>query len=98
MKTIGILMGILLATTVSAEELTLKVNGMVCAFCAQGIQKKFTENKAVESVKVDLENKQVLLQTKAGQNLSDDELKKAITDSGYALVAIERKSEKKGKK
>jgi mercuric ion binding protein len=68
----------------------VQVNGMVCAFCAQGIEKKFKALPEVASIKVSLETKKVELDTQEGKDISDEQIKKIITDSGYEIVKIER--------
>lgn len=59
------------------------VKGMVCAFCAQGIEKKFKAQKEVEKVEVSLEKKTVTLTFKPGQSLSRKKIAEIIADSGY---------------
>ena len=74
-----------------ASEIDVKVKGMVCSMCAQGIQKKISSQKSVESVKVNLDDKHVLIQTKKGQDLSDEEITKMINEAGYNVAEIKRK-------
>jgi copper chaperone CopZ len=62
----------------------------VCGFCAQGIEKTLRKNPATEDVVVSLENKLVAIGTRAGQDIGDAELHKALTDAGYDVKAIER--------
>lgn len=78
------------ASTVSAKTVEMDVNGLVCAFCAQGIEKTLKSFDATEEVFVSLENRVVAIALKDGTDLSDAELTKAITDAGYAVVAIRR--------
>ena len=73
-----------------AETITTTVNGMVCAFCATGIEKTFRKQPEVASVKVDLPKKQVVIHTKAGKTLSDAKIKEVVTYSGYTMGAIHR--------
>ena len=73
-----------------AEVAKVKVNGMVCAFCAQGIKKKFMENSAVEKCEVDLEKKEVSVSLKKDKKISDEEIGKVIKESGFAVLGIER--------
>ncbi len=73
-----------------ADEIHVKVNGMVCSFCAQGITKKFKAESRLEKVKVDLNAKSIELTTKADATLSDNEITKVIEDSGFNVVSIER--------
>lgn len=81
---------LLLSATANAATIEMKVNGLVCGFCAQGIEKTLRKNPATADVVVSLENKLVAIATKEGQDISDAELKKALTDSGYDVKAIER--------
>jgi copper chaperone CopZ len=79
-----------LTTIVSAETIHTTVNGMVCAFCATGIEKTFRKQPEVESVKVDLPSKQVTIKTKPGKTLSDAKIKEVVTYSGYTMGKIVR--------
>lgn len=65
------------------NELRVGVKGMVCAFCAQGIERKFKAQKEVEGVKVSLENKYVELKFKDGQRLSNEKIIEILKDAGY---------------
>jgi periplasmic mercuric ion binding protein len=67
----------------ASQELTVGVKGMVCAFCAQGIEKKFKAENAVESVQVSLENKFVKLKFKEGQKISNEKITEILKDAGY---------------
>ena len=79
-----------LAGSAWAETITTTVNGMVCAFCATGIEKTFRKQPEVATVKVDLPKKQVLITTKPGQTLSDARIKEVVTYSGYTMGKINR--------
>jgi copper chaperone CopZ len=74
-----------------AGTIEVKVNGMVCSLCAQGIQKKFKAESAVNKLNVDLDNKIVVIDTKEGQDLEDSVVTKIITEAGYNVASIERK-------
>lgn len=80
----------LFANTVQAETIKTSVNGLVCAFCATGIEKTFKAQAAVDSVKVDLENKLVTIDTKQGQTMDDTTITKLINDAGYMVTNITR--------
>ena len=73
-----------------AETIVATVNGMVCAFCASGIEKSFKSQAAISGVKVDLEHHKVTLQTKPEATLADDAVIKIIVNAGYAVVGIDR--------
>ena len=46
------------------RHITVHVKGMVCAFCSQGITKKFKAQDAVNDVHVDMTKKEVQLALK----------------------------------
>jgi len=70
------------------HDTIVKVNGMVCDFCAQSIKKVFSKNDAVKGVFVDLDNGEIIVDYKDGQTLTDEELTDLITDSGYTVTEI----------
>jgi copper chaperone CopZ len=78
------------STSAYAGTIEMKVNGLVCAFCAQGIETTFRKNPAVADVVVSLENKLVAVQIKHGTDISDQELRATLTDAGYDIKSIER--------
>jgi copper chaperone CopZ len=73
-----------------AETIMTTVNGMVCAFCATGIEKTFRKQPEVATVKVDLPKKRVTITTKPGKTLSDAKVKEVVTYSGYTMGKIVR--------
>ncbi len=75
----------------AANTIEMKVFGMVCGFCAQGIEANLRKHDAVTDVKVSLEQQLVVVKTRAGADIPDAALKKAITDAGYDLKAVTRK-------
>jgi copper chaperone CopZ len=80
----------LLVSAAGAGTIEMKVYGLVCAFCAQGIDKTLRRHVATEDVVVSLENKLVAVSTKPGADITDAELRKALTDAGYDVKAIVR--------
>jgi copper chaperone CopZ len=87
--TIAIIFG--LTAAVSADTIRATVKGMVCGFCATGIEKTFRAQPEIKTVDVDLENKLVTLQTKQGQTIDDSKIRKLLGNAGYSVVGIVRK-------
>ncbi|HEY0660054.1 MAG TPA: heavy-metal-associated domain-containing protein [Lysobacter sp.] len=83
---------LLLGATSSAMARTIEmdVNGLVCGFCAQGIEKTLKGLPATEAVFVSLEHRLVAVKLKDGADIDDAALRKALKDSGYTVVAIHR--------
>jgi mercuric ion binding protein len=65
------------------------VNGMVCSFCAQGIEKKMKTLNETKGVYVELKNHLVVVEAKEGSNISQEVIKKIIKDAGYEVKSIE---------
>jgi copper chaperone CopZ len=80
------------SNTALAATIEMQVNGLVCGFCAQGIEKTLRKNPATADVLVSLEDRLVAIATKDGSDISNDELTKALTDAGYTVKAITRTS------
>lgn len=72
--------------TVLPQELKVGVKGMVCAFCAQGIEKNFLKQPEVSKVEVSLENKYVKLKFKEGKTLAKEKIVSILKESGYESV------------
>ncbi len=75
----------------AVEELKVGVKGMVCAFCAQGIEKKFMSQSEVTKVEVSLANKYVKLSFKDGKRLSNEKIIEILKDAGYEASFEEKK-------
>jgi copper chaperone CopZ len=82
--------GVFAAETAAGAPVQVKVKGMVCAFCAQGLDKKFRAQPAVEDVKVSLGDKLIKLTLKEGQTLDDAAIRKIVQDAGYNIESIKR--------
>lgn len=90
MKKSLLLSSLLLAGAAQAATIEMNVHGLVCGYCAQGVEKSLRKYPATRDVVVSLENKLVVVSTTAGQDISDEELAKAIKDAGYDLKSIKR--------
>ena len=90
MKRILLLSILLTSAIASADTIEMKVYGLVCGFCAQGIEKTLRKNPATEDVVVSLEHQLVAIATRQGQDIPDADLTKALTDSGYDVKGILR--------
>lgn len=92
----------------AAEGSTVKfsVNGMVCAFCAQGIEKRLEKMPQTGAMYINLAQKIVAVEPKAGQAIDVEKVRAEITEAGYDVTKVEAvaqtvaaiRSELKGKK
>lgn len=91
-----------LATT----SMKATVNGMVCAFCAQGIEKRLSKMPETKAVLVDLKQRFVVVEPNDGMKLDEKLIIAEIKDAGYDVVSVETlsksvaeiRAETKGKK
>ena len=86
---IALVMGIVAFPSIAANSIKVTVNGMVCAFCAQGIEKRISKMGATKDVFVDLKKKTVTVEANDGQALDAKAISAEIVDAGYDVVKIE---------
>ena len=77
------------SSAIAAESVKATVNGMVCAFCAQGIEKTLLKMPQTKAVFVDLKKKIVAVEAKDGQTLDGKKITAEIKDAGYDVVKLE---------
>lgn len=85
-----IVLSLLASASTEAATIEMNVNGLVCAFCAQGIEKQLRKFPATADVVVSLEQKLVAVALKDGQDIPDAQLRQALTNAGYTVKAIQR--------
>lgn len=79
----------LLSPALAATSVKANVNGMVCAFCAQGIEKRLMKLSSAKEVFVDLKKRVVAIEAKDGQTLDAKQVAAEIVDAGYDVTKIE---------
>jgi len=67
----------------------VSVQGMVCDFCARGIEKTFSKDKSVSKIDVDLASGKVLLAYPAGVKIDLVDIKKKILNNGLNVTDIQ---------
>lgn len=77
------------ASAWAVPSIKANVNGMVCAFCAKGIEKKLKALPQAQAVFVDLKQHIVVLELKDGQRVPLDDFKQIIEDAGYEATSAE---------
>jgi copper chaperone CopZ len=73
----------------AAASLKATINGMVCAFCAQGIEKRLQKLPETAAVHVDLKRKLVVVEAKPGNALDEKKIAAEIREAGYEVVGFE---------
>ena len=70
----------------NSKVAVVNVNGMVCDFCARGIEKTFVKDKAVKRIDVDLERGKVLIAYTKDKEIDFDEIKNKILINGQNAI------------
>ena len=90
MKALAFAAALLAAGVAQAKTIKMEVHGLVCAFCAQGIEKKLKSMAPTQAVFVSLEHKVVAVSLKDGQDIADATLVSQLKDAGYDVRSIAR--------
>jgi len=85
-----ILLPLFLASSALAEKIVLKVDGMTCNSCAESVTESFKAKPQIKDVSVSVKEKQVVLDLKDGESLSDEEILKSISKLGYQVTEVVR--------
>jgi copper chaperone CopZ len=72
-----------------AKIIVVSVNGMVCDFCARGIEKIFKRDADLIKINVDLNIGKVLIAYKQTKEIDEKEIRMAIQNSGQEVVKID---------
>jgi copper chaperone CopZ len=88
-KIVFVFIALIFSFNIHAASIKAEVNGMVCAFCAKGIEKKLKSLPQSQAVFVDLKKHIVVLELKPNQQVPLDEFKAIIKDAGYDVSAAE---------
>lgn len=67
----------------------ISVEGMCCEHCAKRVENAISAISGV--VSADVKFKKNIAIVRSREEISDDEIKKVITDAGYTVTAIENK-------
>lgn len=93
-STLAILISVFTTPAMAADTcndtINVKVNGLVCDFCARALEKVFSKREEVSGINVDLNNGLVAINMKPGKTIDDETLTKLITDSGYNVTQIDK--------
>jgi hypothetical protein len=72
-----------------SQVAVVNVIGMVCDFCARGLEKTFNKDEFVRKIDVDLANGQVLIAYSADKLINQGEISKLILANGQNVTGIE---------
>jgi copper chaperone CopZ len=67
----------------------VSVKGMVCDFCAQGIEKTFKKDKTVAKIDVDLKKGKVFIAYQMNTKIDFEKIKKMIVSNGQNATKLQ---------
>ena len=71
-----------------SQVAVVSVKGMVCDFCARGIEKTFIKDKTVKKIDVDLNKGKVLIAYEMDRKIDFEEIKAKIVMNGQNATAM----------
>ena len=71
-----------------SQVAVVNVNGMVCDFCARGIERTFVRDKTVKKVDVDLERGKVLIAYIKDKEINFEDIKNKILANGQNAIDL----------
>lgn len=77
------------ANLTDAQVAVVSVKGMVCDFCARGIEKTFQKDKSVKKIDVDLSKGKVLVAFDKNAAINFEDIKKKILANGQNATGIQ---------
>lgn len=96
MKKIILIVTLFLSMNTYALTQRIEILGMVCAFCAQGIEKSFISDENVKDVFVNLKEYFVVIESKDGKSINEKHIRTIVNDAGYDVRNIEIVSDSVG--
>ncbi len=72
-------------------EIVMRVDGLACAFCAYGLEKKLKRLPGVEKVEISLNKGLVVMKLREGAVIDQEKLKRLVRESGFTLRSVEFK-------
>ncbi len=84
----GLLLGLAVASPMTAGEVVLRVDGLACPFCAFGIEKKLEALPTVAGIEVQMDEGKVTLELEEGARLDFAALEGAVADAGFTLRKV----------
>lgn len=75
----------------AGTEYRMRVDGLVCPYCAYGVEKKLKAIKGVEKIDVDLNAGLVTVDVAEGVTLTEPQMKTLFQDAGFTYRSMIKK-------
>ena len=71
--------------------MTVVVEGMVCDFCAQAIERVFMKREEVAGITINLDDQNVIISLKSEKDIENTTIEELFLNAGYNVQTINRK-------
>ena len=71
--------------------MTVAVEGMVCDFCAQAIERVFMKREEVAGITINLDDQNVIISLKSEKDIENTTIEELFLNAGYNIQTIDRK-------
>ena len=71
--------------------MTVAVEGMVCDFCAQAIERVFMKREEVTGITINLDDQNVIISLKSEKDIENTTIEELFLNAGYNVQTINRK-------
>jgi len=71
--------------------MTVAVEGMVCDFCAQAIERVFMKREEVAGITINLNDQNVIISLKSEKDIENTTIEELFLNAGYNVQTINRK-------
>ena len=67
----------------SSTQISIRVDGLSCPFCAYGLEKKLNRLEGTEKVRLDIDRGVAEIMVAKGKTIEESELRQAVLDAGF---------------
>jgi copper chaperone CopZ len=95
MKTLFVSFALIMSSFLSFAQIqsaSLTASGLTCSMCSKSIFKALEKLASVQSVEVDIDQSVFQIQFKDKAHVQPDDIKKAVTDAGFAIASLHIKA------
>lgn len=70
------------------NEISIRVDGLTCPFCAYGLEKKLKRLEGAKKIHIDIDLGIAHIQVREGATIDEKDLKQAVEDAGFTSREI----------
>lgn len=82
------------SSMVRAEAYLLQVAGLSCELCAYSVEHRLGQLEGVQEVRVNLKNGEVVVRTRDGASLTEEQARRVIEGAGFKLTGYQELPDK----